>query len=702
MGSINYGLLKLSEFIEQVLRNMPALIAFKRRWRIGSDDLFFPAAIGVIVRVVWLTVISMIYGFENDEIKDCDAWLELRLFFIGVIVMTSLIILNEIAIIYISMQGTLTDARPRRHMPIFLYIQLALYLPELLWTILGTYWAVNSSSTCELSLTIAVWISVALEWSILLAVFIGVLVLFDPLGHVDKDPFGREFSSTMQQSAKELWEKRCRWLCCFFAGRDDQYLSAVSDIADILASELHDVDLVPSDIAVGLILLQDEQEQEQAERRTKGEILQKGTPVNLSDSKEKSLVCDAAYFMKFALGSYGWPLYMFMNPCSGPWNLCGGMRCFGCCRPTLEHISSDNCCHCNSAGLKLQAQLQDIDLVYCCYHNKIYEVPFYVAVDHDHQAVVVSIRGSLSMQDALTDLTGQQEELNIEGVETCHAHKGILRCARYVKSVLEERELLQSAYSRAGENYRLVIVGHSLGAGTASLLSVLLKPAYPDLMCFAYSNPSVLSAPATPYCEDFIVSVVLGKDAVPRMGVKSGDELRQDLASMVRRCSVPKYRVLMSGCWRALFFFLGPSPRAGQGDGWHFLSGSQQYRSSRIHHTWENSLTRPLLEGMEDETLGLTSGDRSQRYFADKEMEPVASSLTPVSAEQLFPAGKILQIDERTSCRLEEPRYDIMWADKENYIKLIIHPSMLSDHMPDRVMKVLERIHLQDHGVQEV
>lgn len=42
--------------------------------------------------------------------------------------------------------------------------------------------------------------------------------------------------------------------------------------------------------------------------------------------KEKSLVGDAAYFMKFALGSYGWPLYMFMNPCSGPWNLCGGMR----------------------------------------------------------------------------------------------------------------------------------------------------------------------------------------------------------------------------------------------------------------------------------------------------------------------------------------------------------------------------------------
>ena len=54
----------------------------------------------------------------------------------------------------------------------------------------------------------------------------------------------------------------------------------MSDIADILASELHDVDLVPSDIAVGLILLQDEQEREQAERRSKGEVRNTKAAVN--------------------------------------------------------------------------------------------------------------------------------------------------------------------------------------------------------------------------------------------------------------------------------------------------------------------------------------------------------------------------------------------------------------------------------------
>lgn len=61
-------------------------------------------------------------------------------------------------------------------------------------------------------------------------------------------------------------------MCCFFTGRDDQYLSAVSDIADILASGLHGVDIVASDVAVGLILLQEEQDREQMERKMKGEV----------------------------------------------------------------------------------------------------------------------------------------------------------------------------------------------------------------------------------------------------------------------------------------------------------------------------------------------------------------------------------------------------------------------------------------------
>lgn len=54
-----------------------------------------------------------------------------------------------------------------------------------------------------------------------------------------------------------------------------------------------------------------------------------------------------------------------------------------------------------------------------------------------------------------------------------------------------------------------------------------------------------------------------------------------------------------------------------------------------------------------DDTTRLTNEEPSRRYQAENELESVPISLPPVSAEQLFPAGKILQIDEKTSCRSE-------------------------------------------------
>ena len=54
--------------------------------------------------------------------------------------------------------------------------------------------------------------------------------------------------------------------------------------------------------------------------------------------KEKGIVEDAYYFIKFALGSYGWPLYVYMNPCSGLWNLCGHIR-WVCLSTSLWKVS---------------------------------------------------------------------------------------------------------------------------------------------------------------------------------------------------------------------------------------------------------------------------------------------------------------------------------------------------------------------------
>lgn len=69
------------------------------------------------------------------------------------------------------------------------------------------------------------------------------------------------------------------------------------------------------------------------------------------------------------------------------------------------------------------------------------------------------------------------------------------------------------------QGYQLVITGHSLGAGIASILALLIKLNlnFPNMTCYAFSPPgSLFSFPLAQYCKMFITSVILGNDIVPR------------------------------------------------------------------------------------------------------------------------------------------------------------------------------------------
>lgn len=53
---------------------------------------------------------------------------------------------------------------------------------------------------------------------------------------------------------------------------------------------------------------------------------------------------------------------------------------------------------CNTAALKLLTGIEDTDLFYVSFHNRVYEVPFVACVDQKSSAIVVAIRGSLSLK----------------------------------------------------------------------------------------------------------------------------------------------------------------------------------------------------------------------------------------------------------------------------------------------------------------
>ena len=51
---------------------------------------------------------------------------------------------------------------------------------------------------------------------------------------------------------------------------------------------------------------------------------------------------------------------------------------------------------------------------------------------------------------------------------------------------------LISFQEKSSEKYGLVLVGHSLGAGTAAILAIMLQQEYTDLHCYSYSPPGGL------------------------------------------------------------------------------------------------------------------------------------------------------------------------------------------------------------------
>uniref|UniRef100_A0A8C4L088 sn-1-specific diacylglycerol lipase n=1 Tax=Equus asinus TaxID=9793 RepID=A0A8C4L088_EQUAS len=624
---------------------MPGMVLFGRRWAFASDDLVFPGLFELFLRVLWWIGILALYLMHRGKL-DCAGGVLLSSYLIVLMVLLAVVICTVSAIVHVSMKGTICNPGPRKSMSKLLYIRLALFLPEMVWASLGAAW-IASGVQCDKTVVNGIIATVIVSWIIIASTVVTIFIVFDPLGgkiapHSSAGPNhldGHESSQLLnglKTAAASVWEARIKFLCCCI-GKDDHTRVAFSSTAELFSTYFSDTDLVPSDIAAGLALLHQQQDNIRNNQEPHEVISHSPEPSQEADLDAELENC--RHYMHFAAAAYGWPLYIYRNQFTGLWKIGGD-----CCRNrTTEYdlVGGDRL-SCHFGSILQTTGLQYRDFIHISFHDKVYELPFLVALDHRKEAIVVAVRGTMSLQDILTDLSAENETLNLEcEVQDCSAHK----------------------------EYRLVIVGHSLGAGAAALLAIMLRQSHPQVRCYAFSPPrGLLSKSLYEYSKSFIVSVVLGDDVIPRLSVTNLEDLKRRLLRVIAHCNKPKYKILLHGCWYELF------------------GGDPDNLPTELDGGDRGDLTQPLLA---EQSL-LTHWSPAYSCSSDSPLE------SPTKYPPLYPPGRIIHLEEEGTsgrfCCCSAAHYRAKWSHESEFSRILIGPKMLTDHMPDILMRALDSV----------
>lgn len=145
-------------------------------------------------------------------------------------------------------------------------------------------------------------------------------------------------------------------------------------------------------------------------------------------------------------------------------------------------------------------------------------VGHFVVVHHPRKEVVISIKGTSTLADVLTDIIGKAVPHTIQGdKQEIRCHEGMYTAALLLME--ETMHLIEKFFLPRG--YKLVLCGHSLGAGVSCLLGMFIKQQIPDidLRVYAFATPACVSYEASLNCDGYITSIVNNNDCVPRLSL---------------------------------------------------------------------------------------------------------------------------------------------------------------------------------------
>jgi hypothetical protein len=623
---------------------------------------------------------------------------------------------------------------------------------------------------------------------------------------------------------------------------------AFTDAADALAVVFEGLDLVPSDIAAGLLLLQGIQERRHRQEvagtvcykssrnmgglalhRMKGGVfaepplssrepnsptLPSTTTGNNTVSNGKLIPACGAFdrvsrqaqpfseitptlladlklierYSNYFLGAYGWKLYIFGRLASGLPKLCANKPCF-CCSGESRPGRATDCCGCDGNAMLKYTGLNEDEVLLTSFKNEVFLPAFYVALEHIHsasesaardvsklretsrkvaqtssavrggssntgtstatgeqdftpsmcvsddddRAVIIAIRGSMSLEDCVTDANAVPAPLEAVGEGyggplPAYCHGGMLRCAERILIELEINgilgHLVGATFQPTGNcnpdpssrgvdmgrlsERKIVVLGHSLGAGTAVILSILLRQRYPSLIprlqCIAYAPPGgLLTAELAEYTKSFVVGTFMGCDVIPRLAVHTLTELRSSMLHALAASKQGKTAVLCQ--------FLCPTRTETFDDEREMSPHAVSVHSKLLSQGQAQRRNDSPVGGSVSVEAGSTALHPADFLLAHKLYPPakLVHFVKAVSVSYSFGGGACVcdgagSVLCGSCCCPKEDTYYPIYITPNDTQEIICSPYMGLDHLPDRFYDTMHDcfIRMRQHRLDEL
>ncbi|KAI9257117.1 hypothetical protein EDC94DRAFT_615513 [Helicostylum pulchrum] len=236
------------------------------------------------------------------------------------------------------------------------------------------------------------------------------------------------------------------------------------------------------------------------------------TCLNTNPITDTKAIENGCHYFSFALVAYGWR----------------GLCYIGSLAQAADRTSN------RSAIIRfLGIDPQDLlGYEYALRKGASFQPSYYVALDRPRKAIVLSIRGTWSLYDAITDLVCEYKPWKGGLV-----HSGMLASAQwFYTSIIPQ--IFRYIHHHHQELSSFIITGHSLGGGTASLLTMMVadhidelhqlaKNDSFDLHCYNYAPAAVSSPDLGERYRQFITSYVYQDDIVGRLSYGSAMKLKE-------------------------------------------------------------------------------------------------------------------------------------------------------------------------------